>query len=297
MKLIRIGILFLTVCSLHAGTYRYLEDPLLGMQNVSNLVTADTFVPVSFFVPGELQLNGLGVMYNADVLRYDDGGTGSDVEGDDLGGFGMSLFLSYSLTDTSAVFGMFSKITMSGDADFSYVNGFPSYHGLFDISKSSVTSVMGGYSYDVLERTKDKRISLPLYAILSCRFHDEYMEYTDTGGEFFTIEDNNMYWTLLLGGGFSYRFKNGFQITPFVLIGIMTETNPHITRAVPSEEYDIDLDEGMILHGVEFSYRNDSNFSISFSVDGLYNRLNPISQEILHGLELSSYSVSLGYFF
>lgn len=298
LEVILIIIVLTTIpLSINAETFRYIEDPLLGFQQISNIIITDTFIPPVFFSQGEIGLSCVAARYSVDILRHEENGTGSHVEGEDLTGSAVSLFGSYALSDTISFFGLVSGMGTSGDAEFTAVNGMAGYRGYFDVKKNSILTGMLGMAYEVLDPGSGGNISFPLYIMLKHQKNNTEMRFTDTNGEFFLIEDNDAYNNILIGCAVSFRIKGSFRITPYLLAGIWNETTPHVTRAVPSEDYDISIDEGTILHGVEFSYRSSVNFTISVSVDGLYSRINPVSEKILHGLEISSYSVSIGYFF
>jgi hypothetical protein len=89
---------------------------------VKNVIVNDTFVPIAFFKSERTSIAGIGSTYKIDQLLYEDSGIGSDVQGDNLKASAYGLFTSYDFTEQWSVFGLMAGITLTGDAEFEYVN-------------------------------------------------------------------------------------------------------------------------------------------------------------------------------
>ncbi len=298
--------------------FSYVEDPLSGVVNFSNIIAADAPFPITRYKKGDWKLTAKPVYFTVSRLAYSTDGAGMSYYGDDLNGSGGSVAYSQALTGRWLVYGLFTAATMQGKANGRFGGDFTGgYMSLPQITvdqmvvdgKNSVYNFNAGIGYDLIDGGRESEWSVPvLFGLFLQSYESDMTMIPNLNAPSAYRQNQELEFSgngTLLGVSFeigaSQMLGKNFEIVPFAIIAA--------TLASPELTYVITKDGGSTSGGMVGQTETDEIGNNIFPMMGLDLTYHPlgltislgglltsyVSQPFSNGLKLTRFSISKSF--
>lgn len=287
----------------------YVNDPIEGLFNISKIVTGDAINPKSFTEPGDFYTSATGSRFSVRTLSYKTGGEGGGhiVRSEDLSGQSEALSIDLILSENISISAVRSEIQMSGTAYSENPEDSEGCYGEFDIEKNSVNSSMVNIGY--LLNSSNNFYDWRVYGGVIRQSYDSHMDYylsesDNCGEQDYTLTANVVVNGFTVGTSISVNLFDSIRLTPYLILMHVESPEFTIQNNNTGTSVTRPLNEGLDsgnLQGLDIQLGDSDGLIFGFSFDGDYIKYSPLidfpSEDPYNGLEMKSYSLTIGYKF
>ncbi len=267
-----------------------------GVMNVTSSIISDSFVPMTHYSAGELNLVAVPAYFTIS-RAFDD----PDLRGDDLKGWAAALGAGYALDDRLMVYGIVSALHIGGTIEARDYNNYT-----FDVDYT-LLAANAGAGYDLIPG--GSTWSIPVFAGVSLQRYRADITLSPLNNGYadplnVTIDGEGFLYAVTAGCAVSKTLFDLIRVTPYFLYiyGInRPEMTAHASQYIAPFTYNADytltvdrVNRGMV--GLALTLLSSRHWSISVSVGGiLTSSTGWYNRHFLDGLTMKSIVVAASY--
>ncbi len=267
-----------------------------GVMNVTSSIISDSFVPMTHYSAGDLNLVAVPAYFTIS-RAFDD----PDLRGDDLKGWAAALGAGYALDDRLMVYGILSALHIGGTIE---ARDYSNY--AFDVDYT-LLAANAGAGYDLIPG--GSTWSVPVFAGVSLQRYRADVTLSPLNSGYadplnVTIDGEGFLYAVTAGCAVSKTLFDLIRVTPYFLYiyGInRPELTAHATQYISpftyTADYNLTIDRvssGMA--GLAVTLLSSRHWSLSASVGGiLTSSTGWYNRHFLDGLAMKSIVVAVSY--
>jgi hypothetical protein len=276
------------------------EGIVRAMLKISTVVLNDTFVPTSYGEFGDFNVRTTGIDYQVRTLRDVEEGTGGEplIISDDGKGNAYCGSVSFSISENLTLSYLSTSTDFSGTA--SDKSG-----GIYKINRSQFDTSFTYFGYNFLGNEQDIfsfQIYLGrIYQTIKFDIDLSSVSYEGDVSSFSMYTDDSLEGSIA-GLSLAIQILDFLKITLYMVdydLGyiVYTEVNNNTGEQYYSDDM---IHNRTIAEGLDIELITESNWIFGFGFDGdfiRYTKACPVCRGDYEGLEMKSYSVTVGYEF
>jgi hypothetical protein len=267
-----------------------------GVMNVTSSIISDSFIPMTHYSAGELNLVAVPAYFTIS-RAFDD----PDLRGDDLKGWAAALGAGYALDDRLMVYGIVSALHIGGTIE---ARDYDNY--TFDVDYT-LLAANAGAGYDLIPG--GSTWSVPVFAGVSLQRYRADVTLSPLNSGYadplnVTIDGEGFLYAVTAGCAVSKTLFDRIRVTPYFLYiyGInRPQLTAHASQYIAPFTYtaDYDLTPGRVnngMAGLALTLLSKKDWSLSASFGGiLTSSTGWYNRHFLDGLTMKSIVVAASY--